>query len=366
MSVLMQASKQWATRPDDQRFLSLIEMESHFQRQRRNSRGAVYANRAIEARPLDDFDQLAIQGPQGAIAAPTNWAFGQLCARAAAPAGYLRTLPAPMAADCLNYGMRTRDVEELGILIRRDEESGALTLDAATGPNYGRVWNDQIISALVRRFGDGVTGDFKVPGEFGQDVEITKGNTTLYASDRDFFVFLADEKNRVTIPNRRNGQSGSLARGFFVWNSEVGAQTLGVATFLFDYACSNRIVWGAEGFKEIKLRHTAGVPYRYMEEVAPMLEAYSQSACAQTERVLVEAQNTRLGDKDKVREFLAKRFTKSQAGSIMAAHESDEGRPIETAWDAVTGITAYARGVQHQDARVALEREAGKILTMVE
>ena len=82
---------------------------------------------------------------------------------------------------------------------------------------------------------------------------MTKNNTTIYGSDRDMFVFLADEENRIVVPNRRNGQSGSLAKGFFVWNSEVGSQSIGAAFFLFDYACSNRIVWGAQDFKEIRI-----------------------------------------------------------------------------------------------------------------
>ena len=43
---------------------------------------------------------------------------------AGAPAGYLRTLPAPMAADCLNYGVQiARDVEDVGVLVTT-EESG--------------------------------------------------------------------------------------------------------------------------------------------------------------------------------------------------------------------------------------------------
>ena len=69
-------------------------------------------------------------------------------------------------------------------------------------------------------------------------------NTTLFASDRDMFVFLADEDNRIENPNRRAGRFGSFARGFFVWNSEVGKTTLGAGFFLFDYVCCNRIVWG--------------------------------------------------------------------------------------------------------------------------
>jgi hypothetical protein len=104
-------------------------------------------------------------------------------------------------------------------------KNGGIELAAVTGPNYGRIWNADVAKALRDRFGDGVTGQFTVPGEFGKAVdEVTKANTTLFAGERDMFVFLADEKNRIEVPNRRNGEAGEMARGFFVWNSEVGSQ----------------------------------------------------------------------------------------------------------------------------------------------
>src|SRR5205085_2211526 len=87
----------------------------------------------------------------------------------------------------------------------------------------------------------------------------TKENTTLFASDRDMFVFLADEDRRIEVPGRRNGSGGSMARGFFVWNSEVGDKTLGLGFFLFDYVCCNRIVWGADQYTESRTPPTAGI-----------------------------------------------------------------------------------------------------------
>jgi hypothetical protein len=72
-------------------------------------------------------------------------------------------------------------------------------LSAVNGPNYGHVWDADIIDLLVDRFGDGINGQWRVPGEFGQRVTVTKDNTTLFASDRDMFVFLADEENRIGI-----------------------------------------------------------------------------------------------------------------------------------------------------------------------
>lgn len=363
MATLMQASRQWASRPSDERFTSLTALRDHTKALRANSAQKVISTKSLRAAPMaDDTRALAVLGPNGVPVAPTHWAFGQLAQRSGAPASYLRDLPAPLAADCINYGLTEKGPEDVGVLLRRDVDGGeSIELAACTGSGYGRVWNATIADALVDRFGDGVTGHFRVPGEFGERVQVTKGNTTLYASDRDMFVFLADEDRRIEMPNRRDGRSGSLARGFFVWNSEVGSATFGVAAFLFDYVCCNRIVWGAQGYREIKIRHTASAPHRWISEVAPALERYAESSTAPVIDTVASAQQKRIDD---VNAFLANRFTKSQAVAIQKAHMADEGRPIETLWDAVTGATAYARDITWQDDRVKLEREAGKILNL--
>ena len=195
-----------------------------------------------------------------------------------------------------------------------------------------------------------------------KQVEITKDNTTLYASDRDMFVFLADEVNRIEVPNRREGRAGSMARGFFVWNSEVGSSTFGVGMFLFDFVCCNRIVWGAQEYKEIRIRHTAGAPHRFIEEVAPAIEAMAQSSTTSISQAIAAAQLKRVDDVDK---FLANRkYSAGRVAAIKEAHLQDEGRPMESLWDVTTGVTAFARSIKHQDERVALERDGGQILEL--
>lgn len=361
MSTLMRASNQWATRPADQRFTSLTELNNFVQYEHEHSRAKAVSSRGIQAMPVDnDARALRVVGPNGGPVELTHWSFGQLAQRAGAPAGYLRELPSPIAADCINYGLKfTRDVEDLGVLLYQN--GGPATLRAVTGPNYGRIWNSTITKALVNRFGDGLTGAFRVPGEFGKMVDVTKENTTLYASDRDMFVFLADEQHRIDIPNRRDGKGGSLARGFFVWNSEVGSASFGISTFLFDYVCCNRIVWGAQNVQEMRIRHTAGAPDRWIEQAMPAIEAYAASSTLGIRQLVEKAMVSRIEDVDS---FLMKRFSKSQASAIKAAHMADEQRPIETLWDATTAVTAYARGVSYQDQRVDLEREGGKILDL--
>ena len=362
MSTLMQASHQWATRPDDERFLSLLDMRDHFDTIRNQSRELVISTRQVSARPLgDDHKALELVGPSGVGYAPTHWSFGQLAALSEAPAGYLRRLPSAMAADCINWGMqKLRNIEDVGLLLQKN---GSNTVRAATGPRYGRIWNADVLNTLTKKFGDGVTGEWKVPGEFGVDVPVTKQNTTLYAGDRDMFVFLADEKNRITVPNRRNGKSGSLARGFWVSNSEVGSATFVLGTFLFDYVCMNRIVWGAADYREIRLRHTASAPDRWLEELQPALISYANSSSQSITQAVEKAQASRL-DPDNVAEFLAKRFGTRMVQPLMMIHSTEENRPIETLWDVTTAATAYARSIPFQDERVKMERLAGDVMDL--
>ena len=362
MATLTQASHQWATRPDDERFTSLDAMLAHFRTIRDQSRQSVLPSRRFLALPGKDNKglEVVLDGAATGPHAPTHYAFGQLACLAEAPAGYLRTMPAPIAADCINYGLQfKRGIEDVGVLV---QNNGSNILRAATGPRYGRIWNADVVGALVERFGDGVTGDWRVPGEFGKAVSVDKRNTTLYAGDRDMFVFLADEKNRIEVPARRNGQPGALARGFFMWNSEVGDKTFGLGTFLFDYVCMNRIVWGAEAYHEIRIRHTASAPDKFLAEMAPALSAYANAGASNVVQAIEQARQKRVDDQ--LDDFLAKRFGKRLVTPIKAVHEAEEGRPIETLWDVTTAATAYARGIEHQDKRVELEREAGKLLKL--
>lgn len=381
MANLMDVSAQWSSRPDDERFLSLPKLAAHCRAQREASRGLVVRTRDLEVRPWGDshrdlavvvagVEEVAGRSLQ-AVTRPSHWSFGQLAALAGAPAGYLRELPAEVASDCLNWGLLNRPSEDVGVLVRRElipghtpaAGSSGLTLAAATGPRYGRVWNSDVADALVARFGDGVAGHFRVPGVMGKAAEVTCESTTLYAGDRDMFVFLANEERRVEVPNRRGGQPGSLARGFLVWNSEVGSAVLGVKTFLFDYVCGNRIVWGAQDIREVRVRHTGGAPERFLREVQPALEAFSGASGAGVAAAVAAARARRLGDDPAaVDAFLAARFGRSVAKAAQVAHLAEEGRPVETVWDAVVGVTAYARGIPNQGARVEVEERAGDLM----
>jgi hypothetical protein len=99
MATLTQASTQWATRPDDQRFTSLDDLLAFTSAQRRDSRSLAVSSRRIEARPIAVDEgkfarELVVMGPDGAATSPTHWAFGQLAAMPIAERVYFAHEPA--------------------------------------------------------------------------------------------------------------------------------------------------------------------------------------------------------------------------------------------------------------------------------
>jgi len=361
MTFLTDVSRQWFSRANEERFTSLYDMLDHQENLRDRSRAVIWSNRQLTAIPSEDGG-LAIHGPNGHGYSPTHWAFQQLATLAEAPAGYLRKLPAPMAADCLNYGLKvSRSVDETGLLISLADN--VPTLRAATGPQYGRIWNADVLRSLTKFVGDGVSGDWRVPAPFNGDLRnsVTKENTTLFASDRDMFLFLADEDHKIEVKGRRNGETGLMSRGLIISNSEVGSATFRIAGFTYDYMCSNRMIWGVDGFKEIKIRHTAGAPDRWAEELMPTLRAYSQSGTSSIVQAIEAARGSKI---DKVTEFLAGRFGPRMVAPLQAIHQAEEGRPIETLYDATNAVTAYAKGITWQDERTLLEAEAGRMMAL--
>ena len=106
----------------------------------------------------------------------------------------------------------------------------------------GRIHDHELVEAVQRIAGNG-TGDtrWKVPGVldwstgvYNPDVEISRDTTTLYASDRDVFLFLVDDHNPIEAGRLPDGSSDLYFRGFYCWNSEVGAKTLGIASLSYE------------------------------------------------------------------------------------------------------------------------------------
>ena len=367
-------SSEWFSRPDDERYLSLGALYAavHARAERATSRTVETRHLRVEA-DRDGAARLALVMPgRDEPVAPTHWSFGQLCGLVGAPAGYLRDLPAPLAGINLQHGLLAHRAELIKTL---ETDDGRVELRAVTGPDYGRIWDHELVAAVMKIAGDG-TGDtrWKVPGLLDWStmthnpfVEVTKDTTTLYASDRDVFLFLVDDAHPIEAGRLPNGEPDLYFRGFYCWNSEVGSKTLGMASFYLRAVCMNRNIWGAEGFQEISIRHSKFAARRFVHEAAPALERFANASTTPFTNGIRAARETIVARKDEDREtFLRKRgFSKLETGKIIATVLKEEGRPPESIFDFVQGITALARDKRQQDARLDLETKAGRLLASV-
>jgi len=364
-------SSEWFSRPDDERYLSLTDLHAAVRGRAERATARTVETKALRVEASrDDAERLALILPGRAEpVAPTHWSYGQLCSLVGAPASYMRQLPAPLAGINLQHGLLSHRAELVKTL---EADDGRVELRAVTGPDYGRIWDHELVEAVMRIAGNG-TGDtrWKVPGLLDWStmthnpfVEVTKDTTTLYASDRDVFLFLVDDAHPIEAGRLPNGDPDLYFRGFYCWNSEVGSKTLGIASFYLRAVCMNRNIWGAEGFEEISIRHSKFAGHRFAHQAAPALERFADSSPASFVAGVRAAQETIVARKDEDREtFLRKRgFSRPDTEKIIAKVLEEEGRPPESIFDFVQGITALARDKPHQDARLELEGKAAKLL----
>lgn len=367
-------SSEWFSRPDDERFLSLNELASSVRGRSEHSRTRVVETALIHVEAnRHDPERLALILPGAdAPVQPTHWSFGQLASQVGAPAAYLRQLPAPLAAINLQYGLTSNRTEQIKTL---ETDNGRLELRAVTGPDYGRIYDHELVEAVQKIAGNG-TGDtrWKVPGVldwstgvYNPCVDISKDTTTLYASDRDVFLFLVDDLNPIEAGRLPDGSPDLYFRGFYCWNSEVGAKTLGMASFYLRAVCQNRNLWGVEDFEEISIRHSKYAASRFAHEAAPALLNFANSSPQPFINGIKTARERIVARTDDERgDFLRHRgFTKAETGKIIETVLAEEGRPPESIFDFVQGITALARGKAHQDARLDMEGKAKKLLDRV-
>ena len=78
----------------------------------------------------------------------------------------------------------------------------------------------------------------------------------------------ADDLNPIEAGRLPNGEPDLFFHGFYCWNSEVGARTLGIASFYLRAVCMNRNLWGVEQFEEVTIRHSKYATAEDMPEAA--------------------------------------------------------------------------------------------------
>jgi hypothetical protein len=383
---LYSANKQWAERPDDERFWSLDDL---FTATQQYAQGAL--NGVVQMDQLDivtEGDELLLRGRTGTTARLNNWSFGQLCGRVGAPAGYLRGLSPGMAAANLTYGLKRIGDDGAACNALFHKSDPGLLCRSFNSEQYSRIWNYEVVGRLRDALGDGWQVPPARPARQGQagarpathadvlayssqvGLGIKVGDLIapagLYASDHDMFAFLVNEQQRID-----DGSEGGMSRGFFVSNSEVGAAAFKITKFLYRHVCGNHIVWDASDVEELRIVHRGSANERYGSTMRLELRKYAIESAAGDEQRIKVAKRTLLGATkeqvlDKLFGLRVLSKTTLEAAYIEAEREADLRRDVSprSVWGITQGITAMSQLSTFADRRVELDRAASKILSI--
>lgn len=373
-SVDSSVSKQWMNRPDDEKYLDLNSMKNALTKRFTECRTVEVNSKQLEFNP--DMQVMLPDREQGLNL--TNWTYSQLCTMANAPIGYLKTLPSELASNCLRHGIANKNNDTIKALLNVESNE----LRAINSATYGRIWDYQVLEQVMKIAGNGVDETcWKVPGqinwstsngttvEYNPFVDVTTETTTLYASDRDVFIFLCDDTHPIEIGKLANGEPDLMFRGFYVSNSETGAGTFDLNCMMMRGVCQNRNIWGVENAQSIKFRHSTKAPDKFIQQAFPMLAAYAMSpttgilAKVRAAKEAIVAKN----DEERVTFLMGSKvgLSKTVCDAVLNKCLLEEQKPLESVWDAVQGMTAFARSIKHQNERVDLETKAGKLMNKV-
>ncbi len=348
---LFNASNQWATRPADERASTLRELHTRALESRVATVGGIAKSQDLEAVASDNNVQLV--GTTGVAADISHWAFTQLSTTAGAPARYLRKLPAQLAADNLNHGLKAFAREEQRLLIH--ERTGNPLIRAVTSNIYSRIWNHEVTQRLLD-----LPDFWTVPPA----MDAATKPSGLYISPEDLFVFMVDESHRIN-----DGTDQGVARGFFVQNSEVGKSSLKVVTFRYRYICGNHIVWGAQNVREISIRHVGDIREKFDQQFLVQLSEWANDS-ATADEVHIKRSQTQVigGTKDEVLDALFNASVASRkalGAAYDAAEESGVDGDPRSYWGMAQGLSRISQEKLNADSRTVLDTAAGRVLEMV-
>lgn len=380
---LYKASNQWAVRPNDERQETVQDLYNVTRAYADISVQQPIVVKDLRVEAVDG--EVKVVGRSNIPARLTNWSFGQLAASIGAPAGYLRGLSATLAAQNLNHGLaRSSDDKVARGLFH---QNGDTVLRCITSDKYTRIFNYEIAERLLelpqgwrvppaRPAREGQPGtrlateaDIIRSGYHGLEIKVGDpiAPAGLYASDHDMFGFFINEENRIA----ERGNPDGLCKGFFVWNSEVGASVFGVMTFYYRGVCGNHIVWDASNVTEVRIRHIGNADTKAFAQLNAELINYANDSVLDVEAKIQSARTATLGTtKEEVLDTVFGKKIGVPRKTIEAAYDLTEqfvdtdGSP-RSVWGMVQGLTRVAQATAFADERVKIDRAAAKVLDIV-
>lgn len=341
MSVLTEASSELFRRTPDEIFQTVSGL-LEFCRQKRARRSEYSLD--LTAGNITYQNLLGLNNDQEQFRAFNDWSFSQACRLSGGSKDTLNRLSLPCAAQALQELAEKRPNPNALALIDGDSQQ----IVSLNSDRYSRIYDADLVETMLS-----VTGESFTNPQTG----VSKAGTGLYAGEQDCFVFQVSPLGWVEI-----GQE-AFAPGFFVWNSEVGARSLGVKTFWFQKVCNNHIVWDATDVQELRIRHT-GDKYEKLAAVRRQLQQLVdklESGKGKFIATIQAAMQARLGAEQAATILKDAGFASKLAKETLEVAQSKGGLTIFAVVDALTRLSQRAEfvGQRHE-----LDVKAGKLLAL--
>lgn len=414
---LMEASRQWAERPADERYWTVADALDATRHHKETAREVAFDWADAELRPSDDGRDIVLALPAYGIdgATLTNYSARQLCASVGAPHSYLAKLPTDLAADCLRAGLVAKHGHRAdaggNALVH---QNGTTKLRSINSDRYARFWNCEVFESLLPLVDAGwrtpparpssqddprsrraTAEDVMTRRTSGGGLSVNVGDwiapAGIYASAHDMFAFLVNESVRLD-----DGTPDGLARGFFISNSEVGAAALKLKAFYYRHVCGNHIVWGAEEVVDVSIRHVGtadSIRQAFKMKVTGALERLTAADnTADHQRTIDRARSFMLTSNTTdpatarkevldalIRAVSGNRTLKPASGISVGMFDKAISAAVEFAdvdkvhpyslWGAINGLTRYSQsadvGASYADERAKVDALVPKLLSLV-
>lgn len=371
---LLDAHKQWATRPADEAVHTVEELLRRASAAKENSREITAVAWDSLAVQVDADDQLVLTRRGPGDLRFTNYSLEQFSRLPAggsvlAPFDFLSKLSAHGAAAVLNERLQD-GVERIkpAQLLALQTPDGAV-LRSITTDAYERVWDYDLAQGIARMCERGTwqaAEAFKQAG--GQTVSHAWGEAKPlplgWIGDRGMFVVLVDYEGAIEHGGRR------YARFLMLSNSEVGAASLKLTFGLVDYVCCNFIFWGAVEVYDATMRHTKSILDKWHRLSAGMNKQLSSGGRAEIVRGIEAARSHMLGDKKADVIAMARAATELPEKLVIDAFDRAASTPAygdpRSVWGMVNGLTeASQHAAANADKRTAIDIKAARLMGLL-
>ncbi len=357
------ASEQLVSRPSDECYADFPALLDYLRKRDVDSTEVAVRRQHFAAEPQDGRLVIGTNRQQFEL---NDWSFKQVCQLSGADPEFINRLPARLAADALNVTRRWYKDDEARLLTSQDGFYPPVAR-ALYSKRYACV-PDLTVAELVQREATGFVPAGQVAGRHVGMPPVRPEASGLYASNRDMFLFLADEENPVEWRPENGGPRAAFYRFLIAANSEVAARKLVYLMGIMEGICGNHLIWGAREVLAVERRHV-GDPAKILEALRQAIAVLrDRGTLHQDLRALEAARTTTFAeDQEKAVERLFPRYvTKAIAARAVESAIADFHAPLPlSVWNVVRGLTRVSQEIPYEDRRMEVDQVAGKLLAGV-